>query len=132
LGDQHANFGIIPGGGDTQRLPRIIGPRRAKELLLTGEWLSAAEAEKIGLVNKVVPADKLDEAVNEMVEKVTKNKSPLAAKTMKRLVNKGMQVDLYSGLEMEIQGIAIHLGSEDAAEGIKAFMEKKTPTFKGR
>ena len=132
LGDQHANFGLIPGGGNTQRLPRIVGPRKAKELLLTGDWLSAAEAEKIGLVNKVVPAGKLDEAVNEMVDKVTKNISPLAAKAIKNLVNKGMQVDLHSALELEIQAVLNYFRSEDIAEGIRAFEEKRTPVFKGR
>ncbi len=131
LGDQHANFGLLPGGGNSQRLPRIVGPRKAKELLLTGDWVSAAEAEKIGLVNKVVPADKLEEAVNEMVDKVVKNKSPLAAKRMKNLVNKGMEVDLHSGLEMEMQVNVSHFQSEDMAEGIKAFQERRTPVFKG-
>ena len=132
LGDQHVNFGLIPGGGNTQLLPRIIGPRKAKELLLTGDWLSAREAERIGLVNKVVPADKLEEAVNEMVDKVTKNKSPLAAKRIKDLVNKGMQVDLYSALELEGQTILNHFRSEDVAEGIAAFAERRTPVFKGK
>lgn len=132
LGDQHANFGLIPGGGNTQLVPRVVGIRKAKELLLTGDWLSAAEAERIGLVNKVVPADKLDEAVNDMVDKVTKNKSPLAAKRIKDLINKGMQVDLASGWEMESQTILNHFRSEDMAEGITAFEEKRTPAFKGK
>ncbi|OIP25981.1 MAG: hypothetical protein COT13_04265 [Chloroflexi bacterium CG08_land_8_20_14_0_20_45_12] len=132
LGDQHANFGLIPGGGNTQLLPRIVGPRKAKELLLTGDWLSAAEAERIGLINKVVPADKLEEAVNEMVDKVTKNKSPLAAKRIKELVNKGMQVDLHSAWELESQTMLNHFRSEDMAEGLSAFEERRTPVFKGR
>ena len=132
LGDQHANFGLIPGGGNTQRLPRIVGARKAKEIMLTGDWLSAAEAERIGLVNKVVPADKLEEAVNEMVDKVSKNKSPLAASAIKNLVNKGMQVDLHSGIELEIQTVLNHFHSEDMAEGVRAFQEKRTPVFKGR
>ena len=132
LGDQHANFGLIPGGGNTQLLPRIVGSRKAKEILLTGDWLSSAEAERIGLVNKVVPADKLEEAVNEMVDKVTKNKSPLAAKRIKDLVNKGMQVDLHSGWELETQNFLNHFRSEDMAEGIRAFKEKRPPVFEGR
>jgi len=132
IGDQHANFGLIPGGGNTQRLPRIVGPRKAKEIILTGEWLSAADAERIGLVNKVVPADKLEAAVSEMVNKLIKGKSSLAAKAIKNLINKGMQVDLHSALEMEIQTHLNHSQSEDMAEGIKAFEEKRPPVFKGR
>ena len=132
LGDQHANFGLIPGGGNTQQLPRIVGPRKAKEILFTGDWLSAAEAEKIGLVNKVVPADKLEEAVSEMVNKVTKNKSPLVAKRMKELVNRGIQVDLYTGWALESQAVVNHFRSEDFAEGLKAFVERRPPVFKGR
>lgn len=131
LGDQHINFGLIPGGGDSQRLPRMIGLKKAKELLLTGDWLSAAEAERIGLVNKVVPADKLEEAVNEMVDKVTKNKSPLAAKHLKSLINDGMQADLYSALELEIQTTLNHFKFYDPQEGIRAFEERRTPVFKG-
>lgn len=132
LGDQHANFGLVPGGGNTQRLPRKVGAMRAKEIILTGEWLSAAEAERIGLVNKVVPAEKLEEAVNEMVVKLTKNKSPLAAKHIKRLVNEGIEVDLNTGLELEIQCNIHYFRSEDVAEGIRAFEEKRAPTFKGK
>ena len=112
-------------------MPRIVGPRKAKELLLTGDWLSATEAEGIGLVNKVVPPDKLEEAVNEMVDKVTKNKSPLAARRMKNLVNEGMKVDLPSGWRLETQTIINHFRSEDCVEGITAFEEKRMPIFKG-
>ena len=132
LGDQHTNFALIPGGGNTQRLPRIVGPRKAMEIILTGDWLSATEAERIGLVNKVVPADKLEEAVDEMVDKVIKNKSSLTAKRIKDLINKGMQVDLHTALEMEIQVLLNHFSSEDVAEGISAFEEKRTPVFKGK
>lgn len=129
LGDHHANFGQIPG---TQRLTRIVGTKRAKEIMLTGEWLSAAEAERIGLINKVVPADKLEEAVNEMVDRVTKNKSSLVARRMKSLVNNGTQVALPIGLELEVQVTSYHfVNSYDAQEGLKAFEEKRAPVFKG-
>jgi len=129
LGDQHANFGQIPG---TQRLSRIVGAKRAKEIMLTGKWLSAAEAERIGLINKVVPADKLEEAVNEMVNAVTKNKSSLVARRMKSLVNNGTQVALPTGLELEVQVTCYHfVNSYDAQEGVKAFEEKRVPLFKG-
>lgn len=131
LGDQHANYGIIPGGGGSQRLPRIVGVKRAKEMLLTGNWITAAEGEKYGLVNHVVPPEKLMETAHEIADKLARV-SPVASRNMKYLVNKGMQVDLYSGLEMEI-GVAFqHFFSEDYREGITAFKEKRQPEFKGK
>lgn len=131
LGDQHANFGLVAGGGGTQRLPRLVGIRKAKELLLTGDWLSPAEAKEIGLINKVVPADKLEEAAMELAKKLA-DKSPLASKTIKYLVNRGMQTDLSTALELEIGAVLQHFHSEDLAEGIKAFEEKRKPVFKGK
>jgi len=131
IGDQHANFGLVPGGGGTQRLPRLIGIRKAKELLLTGDWISGKEAEAIGLVNKAVPAEKLEEAVNEMAQKLAE-RSPMASKTIKFLVNRGMQTDLYTGLELEKGALATHSATEDMVEGVSAFLEKRKPVFKGR
>lgn len=132
LGDQHANFGLVPGGGGSQRLPRLIGVRRAKELLLTGRWLSAAEALDIGLVNRVAPAGKLEELVREITDDLVKKKSPMASRMIKGLVNRGMQADLATGLELEVQGILRHFSTEDCKEGIAAFREKRPPVFKGR
>lgn len=131
LGDQHTNFGLIPGGGNTQRLPRVIGVRRALELILTGDWLTGKEAERIGLVNKAVPAEKLEEATEELVNKLV-SKSPLAAKWAKKLVYQGYKVGLKDGLELEIFTIAHHFHSEDWQEGIAAFKEKRKPVFKGK
>jgi enoyl-CoA hydratase len=131
LSDQHANYGLVPGGGGSQRLPRLIGIRKAKELLYTGDWLSAAEAERFGLINKVVPANKLREATAELVAKLM-SKSPMALKTVKRLVNYGMEIPLAAGLEMELVGAIAHSSTEDLAEGISAFMEKRPPVFPGR
>lgn len=128
FGDQHANFGLVPGGGATQRLPRLIGIRRAKELLFTGDWISAQEAERIGLINKVVPADKLDEAVNEMCQKLV-NKSYEATSTVKRLVYEGMQTDLETGVQLERKAVAAHFTTETFKEGVKAFLEKRKPDF---
>ncbi|MDY6906678.1 MAG: enoyl-CoA hydratase/isomerase family protein [Chloroflexota bacterium] len=104
LGDHHANFGGIPGGGGTQRLPRLVGMGRAKDILLTGRWLDAREAERIGLVNRVAPAGKLDETVAELVQSLV-SKSPASMSAIKGLVNHGMQTDIATGLELEILAI---------------------------
>jgi enoyl-CoA hydratase len=100
--DTHARFGIIPGGGQTQMLPRLVGVKKAKELLFTCEPISAHEAQRLGIVSKVVPAEKLDEAAQEMAEKILQN-IPEAIRIMKRLINEGMKKDLESGLKLEAQ-----------------------------
>jgi enoyl-CoA hydratase/carnithine racemase len=131
LSDQHANYGLVPGGGASQRLPRLIGIRKAKELLYTGDRITPTEAERLGLVNKVVPADKLEEATNELAVKLAA-KSPMALKTVKRLVSRGMDSSLDAGLEMEILGATAHGSTEDMAEGLKAFIERRPPVFPGK
>ena len=131
LSDQHANRGLIPGGGASQRLPRLIGIRKAKELLYTGDRISPTEAERLGLINKVVPADKLEEATNEMVTKLLA-KSPMALKAVKKLVNRGMESSLDAGLEMEMLAMTGHGTTEDFEEGIKSFLEGRPPAFPGR
>jgi len=98
--DTHARFGIIPGGGQTQMLPRLVGTKKAKELLFTCEPISAHEAERLGIVNKVVPPEKLDDAAREMAEKILRN-IPEAVRVMKRLINEGMKKDLETGLKLE-------------------------------
>ncbi len=102
FGDTHTRFGLIPSGRQTQRLPRQIGAKKAKELLFTGDTISAAEAERIGLVNKVVPPDKLEAAAREMAEKILKN-IPETVKATKYLINQGMKKDLETGLRMEAE-----------------------------
>ncbi len=131
LSDQHANRGLIPGGGASQRLPRLIGIRKANELLYTGDRITAAEAERLGLINKVVPADKLEEATNELVNKLL-SKSPMAMRAVKRLVNRGMEGSLNTGLEMEMLAMTAHGTTEDFAEGVKSFLEGRHPQFPGR
>jgi len=130
LGDQHASRGLVPGGGGTQRLIRQMHFRKAMELLLTGDWISAREAEAYGLVNKVVPDDKLQEAANEMAEKLAK-RSPMASKTIKMLAKRGIETDLSTALKMEIAGVAQHFFTDDAREGIQSFMERREPNFTG-
>ena len=128
IGDQHINYALLPGAGSSQRLPRLIGTRKAKEYLFTGKWMSAQEAERLGLVNQVVPADKLEEAVAEMAARLA-SKSPQTLKEMKRLVNKGLETSLDAGLEMEGQACVLHATSEDAQEGLRAFIEKREPKW---
>lgn len=131
LSDQHANRGLVPGGGASQRLPRLIGVRKAKELLYTGDRLTPAEAERLGLINKVVPADKLEEATNELAGKLLA-KSPMALRAVKKLVNRGMESSLDSGLEMEMLAMTAHGTTEDFEEGVKSFLEGRPPAFPGR
>lgn len=123
--DTHARFGVIPGGGQTQRLPRQIGSKKAKELLFTCDTISAKEAERLGIINRVVPAEKLSEAAEEIAEKILKN-IPETVKAIKRLVNRGMQTDLQTGLNMEAE---LHKGplllTEEGRNRIAALLEKK-------
>jgi enoyl-CoA hydratase/carnithine racemase len=129
IGDQHANFGLIAGGGGTQRLPRKIGINRAKELLITGDWMTPQKAMEWGLVNMVVPADKLEEAATELVNKIA-SKSSGASRIVKQLVNQGMQMNLHEALKLEQWAVAVHFSGEDVKEGLAAFKEKRKPNFK--
>jgi len=131
IGDQHLNFGLLAGGGATQRLPRLIGLRKAMELMLTGDWLSGKEAAEIGLVNKSVPADKLEEATMEYVNKLI-NKSPIALARTKKLAWASMETALSVGNELEILTNCTHQMSQDLKEGLAAFAEKREPHFTGR
>jgi len=124
-------LGIIPGYGGTQRLPRLIGMGRAKELILTGSHIDAQEAYRIGLVNRVVPKNELDMAVLELSQKIA-SKSPVALHMAKESINGGMQTDLNTGLSFESKCFSLCFGSEDRVEGMKAFLEKRKPSFKGR
>jgi len=128
LGDQHANFGLVAGGGGSQRLPRLIGARRAKELMLLVGWLSAAEALEWGIVNRVVPAGTVVKAVEEMAATLAAG-SGSANRTVKALVNRAFDTDLAEGLELERRLVAQHMRSADAAEGLRAFAEKRKPVF---
>lgn len=131
IGDAHANFGLIPGGGSSVRLPRKIGPTRAKALMFTGEFLTAREMMAIGLVNEVVPDGELTAAVERFVAKLA-NKSPLGLARMKQLVDDGLNQPQDTALRLELLAFNLHAASEDMQEGLAAFAQKRTPQFKGR
>lgn len=123
-------LGIIPGFGGTQRLPRLIGINRAKEMIYTGKMITAAEAEKIGLVNRVLSQDLLmDETLKTAQEIAAKGKVSLRA--AKQTVNSGLNVDLATGCQIEADAFAVCMASEDGKEGTHAFIEKRKPDFKG-
>ncbi|MFZ7125592.1 MAG: enoyl-CoA hydratase/isomerase family protein [Desulfobacterales bacterium] len=124
------NLGIIPGFGGTQRLPRRVSPARAKELIFTGNMLTADEAERIGLVNRVLPADRLLEETRKTAG-VIASKGRVSLRAAKQVVNTGLNVDLGSGLVFEAEAFALCVSSEDAREGTSAFLEKRKAEFKG-
>jgi enoyl-CoA hydratase/carnithine racemase len=128
LGDQHANFGLVAGGGGSQRLPRLIGARRAKELMLLGGWLTAAQALDWGLVNRVAPAGQLDATVNALARELA-DKSHDASRVVKILVDRGLDLPIAEGLTLEGEMAADHMRGPDAREGLAAFAEKRRPVF---
>ncbi len=124
------NLGIIPGFGGTQRLPRLIGINRAKEMIFTGKMIPASEAHAMGLVNKVCQQDQLmDEVIK--VAKALVSKGKVALRAAKQAINSGMDVDLKTGCRIEIDAFTICLASPDAKEGPMAFLEKRKADFKG-
>jgi enoyl-CoA hydratase len=131
LGSPEVNLGIIPGDGATQRLPRLVGFGRAMELVLTGDFIDAEEAYRIGLVNKVVPAEELMEAAKKLAGKIAK-KAPLAIQFAKEAVNRSLEVGIYEGLAHESYLHALACATEDKKEGVQAFLEKRKPDFKGK
>jgi len=131
FGQPEINIGLFPGAGGTQRLPRLIGWGKAKELIYTGKIIDAAEAERISLVDRVVPPEKLEEEVNQLAETIA-SKSPLIIKLAKKAINRGMYTDLAAGLAYEKTNFALCFATEDRTEGITAFLEKRNPQFKGK
>jgi enoyl-CoA hydratase len=131
LGQPEINIGLFPGGGGTQRLPRLVGWGRAKELLYTGRIIDAAEAERIGLVDKVVPQDKLELTVTELAKTIA-SKSPVIIRLLKKVINNGMYSNLRDGLAYEKSTFGLCFATEDHDEGIAAFLEKRQPEFKGK
>src|SRR5574340_780246 len=131
FGQPEIKVGLIPGGGGTQVLPRLVGEKMAKELVFTGNIISAGDALRIGLINRVVPGDKLKETVDKLVDNLVK-KSPIIMKFAKMSINKALEMPLSSGLAYESDLCALCFGTEDLKEGARAFAEKRAPVFKGK
>jgi enoyl-CoA hydratase len=130
IGDAHANFGVLPGAGGAVKLPRKIGVNRAKYLLFTGDFITAAEMKEFGFVHEVVREDELEQTVQTIANKISK-KSPLVLRKMKQLVTDGLEQPLEIALKQELLSLKTHTQSYDMAEGLAAFTEKRKPEFKG-
>ncbi len=126
-----SRIGLIPDGGSLFHLPRLVGPAKAKELVFTAKMVDAEEAERIGLINKAVPADELDNEVITLAKQLAEGPT-VAFGIAKKIMNKGLSMDLSSVLECEALGQTVAGTTEDAREGIIAFLEKRRAEFKGR
>ncbi len=130
FGAPEVKLGIIPGDGGTQRLPRLVGQGRAMEMIITGDFIDAQEAYRIGLVNKVFPPEKLKEEAMELAKKIA-SRPPLAVRYAKEAVNRS-QEDSASGFALESYLHALSCTTEDKKEGVSAFLEKRKGKFKGK
>lgn len=131
VGLPEIKLGVIPAAGGTQRLPRLIGEARAKELILTADLVDAETALRLGIVSRVVPQADLMATALALAQRIAEH-PPLAVRFAKRAINRGMQTDLDSGLEYERYAAAMIIDSEDRKEGMRAFVEKRKPVFTGR
>jgi len=129
FGQPEVGLGVIPGFGGTQRLTRLLGRARAKELIFSGETIDAQKAREVGLCLEVLPPDKLLEHCRGVASKLAR-KGPLAIAQAKRAIDHGADVDLRAGCELERQAFSLLFGSEDQREGMAAFLEKRQPVFK--
>ena len=130
IGQTELNVGILPGAGGTQRLRNLVGQGKEMEMILTGEPVSAQEAYEIGLVNKVVPLDKLMEEAMSMAKKIAE-KSPVVTKLAKRAIQNGADLPIDTGLLIEILSQSVVFSTKDHLEGINAFLEKRKPEYTG-
>ena len=130
FGQPEINLGIIPGGGGTQRLTRLVGEGKAMELILTGDMIDAQTAYNLGLVNLVVPAADLEAKTMELANRIAE-KSPVALRMAKEAVKTAARANLDEGLRREIDLFALTFSSQDKDEGVRAFLEKRKPDFKG-
>lgn len=131
FGQPEINLGVLPGAGGTQRLARLVGMHRAKELNLLGEMIDAQEAHRMGLVNRVVPADGLMAEARALAERLL-TKAPLTLRLIKEAMNEGYDLDLPKGLALEAKAWAVAFSTEDKGEGVAAFLEKRKPSFRGK
>ena len=131
FGQPEVKLGVLPGGGGTQRLPRLVGKGRALQLILSGEMITAQEAYRIGLVNEVVPAADLIPRAEAILKQIFAN-APLAVKYSLEAVNKGLETSQTEGLALEASFFGLCAGTEDKQEGTQAFLEKRAPQFQGR
>ncbi|WP_249593871.1 enoyl-CoA hydratase/isomerase family protein [Peribacillus frigoritolerans] len=131
IGVPESTLGLFPGGGGTQRLPRLIGEAKAKELMFTGEHITAEEALRIGLVNRVVPKGEGLESGLKLAKKICKN-SPTAVRNIKRAVDEGLELPFNKALEREAELFQELFLTEDVKEGVQAFLEKRRPQFPGK
>ena len=131
FGQPEVTLGLVPGGGGTQRLPRLVGKGRALQLILSGQMISAAEAYRIGLVNEVVPADALIARAEAILKQIFAN-APVAVKFSLEAVNKGVETTQAEGLALEASFFGLCAGTDDKKEGTAAFLEKRKPQFQGR
>ncbi|WP_022665060.1 enoyl-CoA hydratase-related protein [Desulfospira joergensenii] len=131
MGLTETRLAIIPGGGGTQRLPRVVGVAKAKELIFTGRRVDAGEALDIGLVNKTVPGDQLMDACLDMAEMISQT-GPIAVEMAKYAIDRGIETDLATGLAIESNAYRVTIPTEDRTEGLTAFREKRKPVYKGK
>jgi enoyl-CoA hydratase len=135
---EHARFaltevtlGIMPGAGGTQNLPRAVGERRAKEVILTGKPFTAAEAQQWGLVNRILPSAELVSAAVETADAIARN-APISVRQAKQAISRGLNMSLWDGLALETEAYHRTVPTEDRREGIRSFNEKRPPNFKGK
>lgn len=131
FGQPEVRLGILPAGGGTQRLPRLVGVAKAKELIFTGEIIDATQAERIGLVNRVVPHDELMPAAVQLAKKIMA-RGQLAVRLAKMSINAGTYYGPLAGSSVERLSQTVLFGTEDRLEGTQAFLEKRSPEFRGR
>ena len=131
IGQTEVRVGLIPGGGGTQVLPRLVGEKKAKELIFTGRMISATEAMNLGIINQVVPREQLREATQKLVDELLRN-SPAIIGLAKIAINRSLEIPLQAGMSYERDLFALAFSYDDQKEGAKAFIEKRKPSYTGK